>query len=75
MREDYCVQILDRDWKSAVLLGGFLAFSLKHPTVERDGVSVDVQEMAGAGDLTRSSDEGYLQIANLPLRHHAETGL
>jgi hypothetical protein len=75
VREDYCIQILDRDWKSTVLLSGFLTLSLKHPAIERNGVSVDVQEMAGTGDLTSSTDKGYLQMANLPLRHHAETGL
>jgi hypothetical protein len=37
-------------------------------------MSVDVQKMTGAGDFTRGTDEGYLQIANLLLRHHAERG-
>jgi hypothetical protein len=34
-----------------------------------------VKEMTGAGDLTRGTDERYLQTAILLLLHHAETGL
>jgi hypothetical protein len=74
MRENDRVEVSDRERESAVLLRGILALPLKHAAVERDGVSVDVQKMTGAGDFTRGTDEGYLQIANLPLRHHAERG-
>jgi hypothetical protein len=68
------IQILDRQWQPTVLVGGFLPLSLKHPAVEGNCVPVDVQKVAGAGDLTRGTDEGDLQTANLLLRHHAETG-
>jgi hypothetical protein len=68
------VKILDWKRESAVLIRGFLTLSLKHPAVERNSMPVDVEQVTGAGDLTRSTDEGYLQTANLLLRHHAETG-
>ena len=35
-------------------------------------MAVDVEQMTGAGDLTRSSDERYLQTAILLLLHRAE---
>jgi hypothetical protein len=34
-----------------------------------------VQKVAGPGDLSRGTDEGYLQPVSLLLLHHAETGL
>jgi hypothetical protein len=74
MRENDGVEISDQERQSAVLLRGVLSLPLKHAAVERDGMSVDVQKMTGAGDFTRGTDEGYLQIAILPLRHHAERG-
>ena len=74
MRKNDCIKVSDRERESAVLLRGVLALPLKHAAVERDGMSVDVQKMTGAGDFTRGTDKGYLQIANLLLRHHAERG-
>jgi hypothetical protein len=74
VREDDSIEILDWQRERSVFLGGFLASSLKHSAVERDGVTVDVQKMAGPGNLACGTDEGYLQTANLLLRHRAETG-
>jgi hypothetical protein len=59
--ENDSVEILDCQRKVAVLLGRFLTPSLKHPAIECDSMSVDVQEMAGSGDLACGTDEGYLQ--------------
>jgi hypothetical protein len=55
------VEILDRQRKVSVLVRRILSLSLKHPTVERDRVSVYMQQMAGTGDFPRRADKRYLQ--------------
>ena len=52
MGENDSVEILDWKREAAVLLGRFLTLALKHPAVESDCMSIDVQEVAGTGDLT-----------------------
>ena len=54
--------------------GGFTSLSLKHPAIEQDRVSVDVQDMAGARDLSSRTIEGDLQMrSNLRLLRYAGT--
>ena len=59
--ENDCVEILDRQRKLSVLVRRILSLSLKHSTVERDRVSVYVQQVTGAGDFPCSADKRYLQ--------------
>ena len=74
VREDNGIEILNGQRKLAILLGGIVPPSLKHPAIERYGVAVDVKEMTGASDFTRGPDERYLQTAILLLLHRARTG-
>jgi hypothetical protein len=53
--------VFDRQRKVSVLVRRVLSLPLKHPTVERDGVSVHVQQVAGTGDFPRRTDKRYLQ--------------
>src|SRR6476469_787200 len=74
MRQHHRVQILDREGKSAVFFCAVLSFALKHPAVERDGVTIYMEEVTGPCHLTCGADECYFQTANLRLPHHAERG-
>jgi hypothetical protein len=55
------VEILDRQRKVSVLIRRVLSLPLKHPTVERDRVSVYMQQMTGASDFSCRADKRYLQ--------------
>jgi hypothetical protein len=82
--ENNRVEILDRQRKASILVRRILPLSLKHSAVERDSVSVYVQQMAGTGDFSGRADKRYLQQlafcyrialeedrdALLVLRHH-----
>ena len=61
VRENYRVEILDREGKSAVFLGGFLPFPLKHSTIEGNCLPIHVQEVARTGHFTGRADEGDFQ--------------
>ena len=73
VREDNRIQILNRYWEAAVLLGGFVALALEHAAVERDRVTIDVQKMARPGYLSGRTNERYLQTISLLLQRRAET--
>ena len=60
--ENNCVEIFDRQRKVPVLVSRVLALSLKHPAIERDRISVYVQQVAGTGDFPCCPDERYLQM-------------
>ena len=68
------VEIGDRERESPVFFGGFLAFSLKHPAVESDRVTVYMEEVARARDFPGGAYEGYLQTVSLLLPRLAGTG-
>src|SRR2546423_6364616 len=72
VRKNDCVKILDRHRKPSVLISRILSLSLKHPTVERDCVSVYMQQVTGTGDFSCRADKRYLQTASLLLLHRAE---
>jgi hypothetical protein len=74
MRKNDRIEVLYRKWKFPVLVGRFLAPSLKHSAVERDSISVYVQKVTRARDLSCSTNECDLQAASLPLLHRAEKG-
>ena len=73
MREHDSIEVCDRYWKTAVFLGRLVTPSLKHPTVERDRMTIDVQEMTRPRDFAGRANEGYFQTINLLLQHRAET--
>lgn len=72
--ENHGVEIGNRHRKRAILLGGLLPLSLKHPAIQSHGVPIDVQQVARPGDFPGGTDEGDLQTASLLLPHRAGTG-
>jgi hypothetical protein len=61
MRQHDCIEIGNRHRKRFVLFCGLAAFSLEHSAVERDGVSVDVQQMTRPGYFTGRPDKRDFQ--------------
>ena len=61
VRQDDCVDFADRKWQRPVLFRRITSLALEHAAVEQDGMSVYVQDVAGAGYFSRSSRKCYLQ--------------
>src|SRR4030088_1333907 len=74
VRENDRVEVLDRYRKLSVLVRRILSLSLKHSAVERNRVSVYMQQVTGTGHFSCCADKRYLQTASLLLPHRAERG-
>ena len=70
VRQDDCVDLAYRKWQRLVLFRRITSLALEHAAVEQDGMSIYVQDVAGAGYFSRSSHKRYLQ-SPLSLGHSA----
>lgn len=60
--ENYGVDLGNGYRESSVFYLGFTAFSLKHPTVERDCMAIHMQKVTRARDLTGRACKRNLQV-------------
>ena len=74
VRQDNCIELVNRNRQPAIFFRSLLPSPLKHPAVESYGTTIYVKQVARARDFPRGAGEGYLQILNLPLLRRVERG-
>ena len=65
VRKDYRIDLFYWNGKRFVLLGRLTSLSLEHPAIQSHGMTIYMQEVAGACDFARRSYECYLQSGSI----------